>query len=173
MDDHLSRPTVAGGLKRLPGRVAGDHILRPYQSCTRWGLQSGRVARPLVSSYLTFPPLPISPKRERRYISVALSLESPPPGVTRHPALWSSDFPHALSARPKPSAAPAAVRRPHNASKWVIVLPRAHTGCAHNCRNTRPFRRPLPRAARRLAGSCSSRRTGPQGASPSAACCAA
>ena len=28
-----------------------------------------------------------------RYISVALSLESPPPDVIRHPALWSPDFP--------------------------------------------------------------------------------
>jgi len=26
-------------------------------------------------------------------LSVALALESPPPGVTRHHALWSSDFP--------------------------------------------------------------------------------
>ena len=31
-----------------------------------------------------------------RYISVALSLESPPPDVIRHPALWSPDFPHLL-----------------------------------------------------------------------------
>ena len=29
-----------------------------------------------------------------RYISVALSLESPPPDVIWHPALWSPDFPH-------------------------------------------------------------------------------
>ena len=29
-----------------------------------------------------------------RYISVALSLESPPPDVIRHPALRSPDFPH-------------------------------------------------------------------------------
>ena len=27
--------------------------------------------------------------------SVALSLKSPSPGVTRHPVLWSPDFPHA------------------------------------------------------------------------------
>ena len=54
-----------------------------------------------VSSYLAFPPLLAASfisKRERRngkrYISVALSLGSPPPGVTRHPALWSPDFPH-------------------------------------------------------------------------------
>ena len=34
----------------------------------------------------------------RLYISVALSLESLPPGVTRHPVLWSPDFPHMLKA---------------------------------------------------------------------------
>lgn len=44
-----------------------------------------------VSFYLTFPPLPIS---NRRFISVALSLESPPPAVNWHSALWSPDFPH-------------------------------------------------------------------------------
>ena len=33
----------------------------------------------------------------RRYISVALSLESPLPDVIRHPALWSPDFPHLRS----------------------------------------------------------------------------
>ena len=32
--------------------------------------------------------------RSGRFISVALSLESPPPGFLRHPVLWSSDFPH-------------------------------------------------------------------------------
>ena len=29
-----------------------------------------------------------------RYLSVALSLELPPPDVIRRPALWSPDFPH-------------------------------------------------------------------------------
>ena len=32
-------------------------LMLPYQSCTRWGLQRGPVARPRVSSYLAFPPL--------------------------------------------------------------------------------------------------------------------
>ncbi len=41
---------------------------------------NGQVAKPLVSSYLAFSPLPVN----RRYISVALSLESPPPDVIRH-----------------------------------------------------------------------------------------
>ena len=32
----------------------------------------------------------------KRFISVALSLESPPPVFRRHSVLWSSDFPHAM-----------------------------------------------------------------------------
>ncbi len=52
-----------------------------FLSCTGWGLHDGRVARPPVRSYRTFPPLPI----DWRYISVALALESPPPAVSWHP----------------------------------------------------------------------------------------
>ncbi len=48
------------------------------------------VTRQAVVSYTAFPPLPPA----RRYISVALALESPPPDVIRHSALWSPDFPH-------------------------------------------------------------------------------
>ena len=33
-----------------------------------------------------------------RFISVALALESPPPDVIRHPALWSPDFPHLIKS---------------------------------------------------------------------------
>ena len=49
------------------------------------------VTRETVVSYTAFPPLP---GIAWRYLSVALSLESPPPDVIRHPALWSPDFPH-------------------------------------------------------------------------------
>ena len=49
------------------------------------------VAREAVVSYTALPTLPA---HGWRYISVALSLESPPPDVIRHPALWSPDFPH-------------------------------------------------------------------------------
>ena len=45
----------------------------------------------LVGSYPAFPPLLTF--TSKRYISVALSLESPPPAVSWHPALWSPDFP--------------------------------------------------------------------------------
>ena len=64
--------------------------------CSLFGLASDGVymatvvTNSTVVSYTAFPPLPHS----WRYISVALSLESPPPDVIRHPALWSPDFPH-------------------------------------------------------------------------------
>ena len=92
LDDHLSRPDVAMRVQAIAGarRAAA---CAPIPSCTRWGLQHGQVAKPWVSSYLTFPPLPRKPGR---YLSVALSLESPPPAVSRHPALRCSDFPHAF-----------------------------------------------------------------------------
>ena len=98
---HLSRPTVAGGFKRNPESLTG-RLKRSFVSCSEWGLHRGQVARPRVSSYLAFPPLHA---KGVRYLSVALSLGSPPPGVTRHPALRSSDFPHTFRR--------AAARQPH------------------------------------------------------------
>ena len=53
-----------------------------------------------MSSYLAISPLPADPRRKRPrsgtggIFSVALSVGSPPLGVTQHPVLWSSDFPH-------------------------------------------------------------------------------
>ena len=98
---HLSRPTVTGGFKRNPESLTG-RLKRSFVSCSEWGLHRGQVAKPRVSSYLAFPPLHA---KGVRYLSVALSLGSPPPGVTRHPALRSSDFPHTLRR--------AAARQPH------------------------------------------------------------
>ena len=46
------------------------------------------VTREAVVSYTALPPLP----HMWRYISVALSLESPPPDVIRHPALEARTF---------------------------------------------------------------------------------
>ena len=53
---HLSRPIVTGGFKRNPESLTG-RLKRSFVSCCEWGLHRGRVARPRVSSYLTFPPL--------------------------------------------------------------------------------------------------------------------
>ena len=103
---HLSRPVVTSRFKRNPESSTG-RLKRSFVSCCEWGLHRGRVARPRVSSYLTFPPLHT---RGMRYLSVALSLGSPPPGVTRHSALWSSDFPHTLRR--------AAARQPHKQADY-------------------------------------------------------
>ena len=51
-----------------------------------------RVATRAVRSYRTFSPLPAL-MRLGGMFSVALSMDSHPPGVTWRPALWSPDFP--------------------------------------------------------------------------------
>jgi len=60
VNDHLSRPNVAIKLKRPTTGVGSEQLpfYAPTWSCSRWGLQSRKVASALVSSYLTFPPLP-------------------------------------------------------------------------------------------------------------------
>ena len=115
---HLSRPIVTDGFKRNPESSTG-RLKRSFVSCCGWGLHRGQVARPRVSSYLTFPPLHT---RGMRYLSVALSLGSPPPGVTRHPALCSSDFPHTFRR--------AAARQPHK--RWDYSI--NHAAC-QRCEN--------------------------------------
>lgn len=47
------------------------------------------VTNTAVRSYRTISPLPIN----WRYLSVALSVDSRPPGITWHCVLWSPDFP--------------------------------------------------------------------------------
>ena len=90
LNDHLSRPAVTNRFKQPTRKRDGQ----PH--CFLFGLASSGVYRACfvtktaVSSYLAFPPLPVT----WRYISVALAWESPPPDVIRHPALWSPDFPH-------------------------------------------------------------------------------
>ena len=85
----ISSPICSSNLPEH-GRAA----LRSVRSCFRWGLQGQYITILPVSSYLAFSPLPYW-----RLFSVALSLESPPPDVIRHPALWSPDFPQAKRPR--------------------------------------------------------------------------
>ena len=61
------------------GNFAGHFFAFPILH--RVGFTSRIVAKLRVSSYLAFPSLP----HTRRFFSVALSLKSPSPGVTRHP----------------------------------------------------------------------------------------
>ena len=111
-----------------PGSVVGRPFIfclrcrRPHSRATRtqagpthgvpicpfsgWGLPSRAVTDALVRSYRTVsaflargkPPAGV-------FCSVALSVGSPRPAVSRHPALWSPDFPHrdAMASPARPS----------------------------------------------------------------------
>ena len=111
-----------------PGSVVGRPFIfclrcrRPHSRATRtragpthgvpicpfsgWGLPSRAVTDTLVRSYRTVsaflargkPPAGV-------FFSVALSVGSPRPAVSRHPALWSPDFPHrdAMASPARPS----------------------------------------------------------------------
>ena len=95
---HLSTSIVTNRIQQpTTGKQRAVAMNIPTWSCSEWGLHSRLVTLSLVSSYLTFPSLPNTKINVRRYISVALSLESPPLGITQHSALWSSDFPHTQS----------------------------------------------------------------------------
>ena len=95
----------------------GDHLSsawrcrRPHSRATRtragpthgvpicpfsgWGLPSRAVADALVRSYRTVSAfLARAMAQAGVFFSVALSVGSPRPAVSRHPALWSPDFPH-------------------------------------------------------------------------------
>ena len=93
------------GSSNLPESTTGRRIAL-CSVLLRMGFTSAlSVTRKAVSSYLTIPTLPVLPSNDdgyRRYISVALAWESPPPDVIRHPALRSPDFPHPhLAMRPR------------------------------------------------------------------------
>ena len=91
---------------RSDGR--GGPPLRSYSALHRMGFT---VPIPLpgtaVGSYPTVSPLPatisgynIRKRSAGGLLSVALSVGLPRLGVTQHPALWCSDFPHLKEARP-------------------------------------------------------------------------
>jgi len=90
--NHPSSTPIARRLKRpYPGTGRASRR-PPIRSCSGWGLPSQPVSRLLASSYLAVSPLPAL-SRLGRVLSVALSFGLPRPGVTRHRALRSSDFP--------------------------------------------------------------------------------
>ena len=94
-DNHLSRLIVTNKFKRPTYRRMRATSFLPYLGLAPGGVYTARlVTQSTVSSYLAFSSLP----QKWRLFSVALSLGSLPLGVTQHPALWSSDFPHAAKA---------------------------------------------------------------------------
>ena len=88
---HLSRHVVTDAFKRYSRSPSSEPLIRRQSNLAPNGVYTARfVTETSVSSYLPFPSLQIA----LRSVSVALSLESPPPDVIRRPALWCPDFPH-------------------------------------------------------------------------------
>ena len=84
VNDHLSRIAVAGNLKRPTSKQSGPDYRFLFGLASDGVYMASPVAKRTVVSYTAFPPwLRIA----EWYVSVALSLESPPPDVIRHPAL--------------------------------------------------------------------------------------
>ena len=83
LDGHLSRTAVTSSLQQ-PTREQTGRLTLPVWSCFGWGLQSPACYQAGGSLLHCLSTLTA---RGQRYISVALSLESPPPDVIWHPAL--------------------------------------------------------------------------------------
>jgi len=141
--DHLSRMPVAWHLQR-PTRGRGGPPHPP--SCSVL-LRVG-FAKPtsrLAAGELLPHRFSLTCPRAGGLFSVALSLGSPPLGVTQHPALWSSDFPqvrpfgtapaitqpaHRLAGKKR---APSSGRRAHYRTLGTPAQPPAFRGGGGAC----------------------------------------
>ena len=85
---------------RFPGQNATNPEARraavslPIRSCFGWSLHSLVCYQPSGGLLPRHSTITGQPKVAGCFFSIALVLESPPPDVIRHPALWSPDFPH-------------------------------------------------------------------------------
>ena len=101
-DDHSSSPSIADGVQQPTRRLqAGRPRTSPYLVLLRVGFCLPRLL-PDARCALTAPFHPYPPQPEARigrgrrravYFLCHWSVGSPRPGITRHTALWSSDFP--------------------------------------------------------------------------------
>ena len=95
--NHSSGPWIAPGIMRSTQEPRTGRPLIPFGIALLFDLapcgvfRAAAVANGAVRSYRTFSPLP--PQGGGGVFSVALSVGSPLPRVTRRTALWSSDFP--------------------------------------------------------------------------------
>ncbi len=80
LGDHLSRTSVTRCLKRSTWNWRAAYV--PSRTCFGWGLH-GYICYQMHGSLLHC--LFTLTSKSWRYISVALSRESPPPAVSRHP----------------------------------------------------------------------------------------
>ena len=141
----------------LPGSPCGPHVAAkgaarfPIWSCSRWGLPCRWCCHPrgaLLPHHFTLTGAACAALR--RYLSVALSVGSRPPGVTWHRALWSPDFPPRLRLPTQrlPGRLLARTIRSFELERALIGLVVAHPGDPRG-----QVRRLLQRAAPRAATS--------------------
>jgi hypothetical protein len=91
----------------LPGTLAGRAAPRPLFGLAPSGVyRATPVTRGAVRSYRTLSPLPVPVRAIGGLLSVALSVASRRPAVSRHSALWSSDFPRGAEAPRDPHSPP-------------------------------------------------------------------
>ena len=83
LDDHLSRMTVANHFKRLTWSWRATYA--PIKPCFGWGLHCFRCYHRNGSLLHCLFTLARYVNTAGGYVSVALSWESPPPAVNRHP----------------------------------------------------------------------------------------
>ncbi len=89
-------PASLPASRGLPGTRAERATPRPLFGLAPGGVcHAAPVASGPVRSYRTLSPLPVPRRAIGGLLSAALSVGSRRPGVTRHPALRSSDFPPA------------------------------------------------------------------------------
>jgi hypothetical protein len=95
--DHFSGTAIAGGLKQPTRDSDGAGRASPLFGLAPGGVcLAAPVASRAVVSYTTVSPLPVPSRVIGGLFSVALSVASRRPAVSRHPALRSSDFPQRL-----------------------------------------------------------------------------
>ena len=101
--NHSSGMHVTVHLKQPTREQRGPRHRSPIWLCSGWGLPSRRMLPPARCA-LTAPFQPYRPPEGDLggIFSVALSVDSRPPGVTWHPALWSPDFPPYLAIQRLP-----------------------------------------------------------------------
>jgi hypothetical protein len=129
----LTRPTRTAGRECPRARVAADTAV-PIRSCSRWGLPCRRRYRrrgALLPPRFTLTGFALTPRGHHvtgGLFSVALSLGSPPPAVSRHripvePGLSSIPRPGRRTAAVRPSGV-AQMRRPRRArqGRWLVPV---------------------------------------------------
>ncbi len=136
VDSHSSRPAIAHWLKQ-PTRVQyGPYLMNPYLALLRVEFTVPRtVTSRAVRSYRTLSPLPDPTYVGHRRFCSLLHWSWVSPGVTRHPALWSPDF-------PPPPVSPKGRRR---SGDCLVSFGAQYSGFARLCHPA--LRIPIARAA--------------------------